>query len=377
MPLANLITNALAFLAFVVAFYALLARERKTPYITNYIFPPAALMFVSVLLVLAEQLLQARRMGFAITLSGLGNQQTAAQLTHLDHTLISSANACVFIGGIWIVSNIWRLHNRQVNFRDDNRIKNLRLVRRLRYNINRLKSSRSYEHAPEGISLTQVKDALDTAGFNAAITTEAEDIRTLGLCGYSLRYSDQIISALTTVLLQQNWLVQYTTCARHPYEWVEQVKRKLPPDSWAQSAERIAVVDGYTPHFGFTDSIHAVKTALVRSEGVSYVDTPESYAGIHTATAQAFNALKGRSSTKVRRPTLLIYEGCRSLVDLESLEQYRIFLRHVLTSERMWGGMVTVFVEPETDESSLSVIRTYSDGMNVSETAEVSDAPHK
>ena len=39
----------------------------------------------------------------------------------------------------------------------------------------------------------------------------------------------------------------------------------------------------------------------------------------------------------------------------------RLFLRHVLTSERMWGGMVTVIIEPETDEASLNLIRAYCD----------------
>jgi len=122
----------------------------------------------------------------------------------------------------------------------------------------------------------------------------------------------------------------------------------------------------YTPHFGFTDSIHAVKTAEVEREGVAYVPSPESYAGVHTATAKAFNKLKSKSANpKVRQKTLLIYEGCRSLVDLESVEQYRLFLRHVMTSERMWGGMVTLFVEPETDPVSLDLIRAYSDKMNI------------
>jgi energy-coupling factor transporter transmembrane protein EcfT len=59
----SIITNSLALLAFVVAFYTLIAREKKTPYITNYIFPPAVLLFVTILLVLLGQLIHAWRQG--------------------------------------------------------------------------------------------------------------------------------------------------------------------------------------------------------------------------------------------------------------------------------------------------------------------------
>jgi len=361
----SLITNALALLAFVVAFYALIARERKTPYITNYIFPPAALLFVTVLLVLVEQLLQGWQLGFATILSLSTSNHATVHPTKIDYALLISANVSFYAGAIWIVFNIWRLHNRQVNFRDDNLFKNIRFVRWIRYQLSRLRKSRRYEHAPEEITVSDLSESLTKCGFTPPADSVSTKFSTLALCGYSLRESDAMTPDLAATALKKGWLVQYATCARHPYEWVWQLKDIL-ADSWTKSAQQVAVVDGYTPHFGFTDSIHAVKTAEVEREGVAYVPSPESYAGVHTATAKAFNKLKSKSANpKVRQKTLLIYEGCRSLVDLESVEQYRLFLRHVMTSERMWGGMVTLFVEPETDPVSLDLIRAYSDKMNI------------
>lgn len=109
----------------------------------------------------------------------------------------------------------------------------------------------------------------------------------------------------------------------------------------------------------------------------TYARDPYFYGGtfcVHTATAKAFNRLKSKSGSDVRLQTLIIYECCRALVDLESVEQYRIFLRHVLTSERMWGGMVTLFVEPETDPTSLALIGAYADYKDVMETSGDKDA---
>lgn len=362
----NLITNSLALLAFVVAFYTLFARERKTPYITNYIFPPAAWMLIAMVVFILQQMLTWWRTGTAVTTSGT----QPSPLTRSESLLLWIATGCFYIGVFWILLNIWRLHNRQVNFRDDNLLKNLRIVRRFRNRRSWRRKTRSYEHNPAEVDFSALRQALENAGVKVA--SEVQQIRTMAICGYSLSESDKIVTKIASELIGREWLVQYATCCRHPYQWVNTVKTLT--NAWAQHAKNIAVVDGYTPHFGFTDSIHAIRTLEVEKEGVSYIATPESFAGVHTATAKAFNRLKSKSGSDVRLPTLIIYEGCRALVDLESVEQYRIFLRHVVTSERMWGGMVTLFVEPETDPTSLAVISTYADYRSVMEASEVENA---
>jgi len=63
----------------------------------------------------------------------------------------------------------------------------------------------------------------------------------------------------------------------------------------------------------------------------------------------------------VRKPTLTIYEGTNALVELESTEQYRIFIRHLLPSERLWGGMFTFVIESVISEQDLALLRTYTD----------------
>jgi hypothetical protein len=61
-----------------------------------------------------------------------------------------------------------------------------------------------------------------------------------------------------------------------------------------------------------------------------------------------------------RKPTLVIYEDTYALTDLESPEQYRIFVRHVMPSERMWDGMFTVFLESTQPDSDWKMLQAYA-----------------
>jgi hypothetical protein len=87
-----------------------------------------------------------------------------------------------------------------------------------------------------------------------------------------------------------------------------------------------------------------------------------SFAGIHSAAARAFNLLKKKSGAPSQRdPILVIYEDCYALSDLESPEQYRVFIRHVLPSERQFGGMYTVAVESSILSRDWSLLKSYTD----------------
>ena len=353
---SSLVTNTLAVLAFMVAFYALLARERKTPYILNFLFPPAAVFFFSIILESMSQMTQA-------WLTSRNSSPTLPAFTfnwwlqHVSHIAHLVGVLFFYWGVIWIVKNIWRLHNRQINFRDDHAFRNLKFYRRIRNFLRDHTPKPSYEYNAQAWEATFLNPILTQHGF--VVPTDRQ-VKTIASCGEALCMTDSFTTQIAAVLLQNGWLVQYTTCDRHPVEWVDALKQVL-GNEWTSSTKRIAIVDGYTPHFGFTDSIHAKQSRRLIGEGVSYVATTESYAGVHSATAKTFNTFKTQAKDVVREPTLLIYEGCRALADLESVEQYRIFLRHVITSERMWGSMLTFIVEPETDESNLKLIASYAD----------------
>jgi len=105
---------------------------------------------------------------------------------------------------------------------------------------------------------------------------------------------------------------------------------------------RVVTVDAYSPHFGFTDSIYDQATKKLSDQGVICIKSKASFAGIHTSTAKAFNQIKaqvkGSSGNVPRQPSLEIYDGPGALVDLESPEQYRIFIRHLVPRSGYGAG---------------------------------------
>jgi len=354
----DLFTKALALLAFVVAFYALAARERKTPYLTNSLYATAFWVFFAAVLLMISQFIDQ------------SHTSTARVLTIGAKTLLIS-------GAFYVTYGIWRVHNRHVNFRDDNLIKNLGFVRSFRSLWRQMFPKSSYEYNAPSL-FPEITSAASKLLTNGSANQPLSRLNMIEDDGFSksvvyqrasLSVSDQGLIALAKHVLSLGWGVQYTTCIRHPIEFVTKLKRALEVgDLKPQLTDllgQVAVIDGFTPHFGFTDSIHAERARELKRLGVLYIKSSSSYAGVHTATAKAFNKFKKLHKAKKlsRKPTLVIYEGAYALVALESIEQYYIFLRHVLPSERMWGGMLTFFIEPTLSDEAAELLHTYADVM--------------
>jgi hypothetical protein len=162
------------------------------------------------------------------------------------------------------------------------------------------------------------------------------------------------------------WL-QYTACGRHPAEFISNLRLEWEryegsKEAWEKIAGKIVIVDAFTPHFGFTDSIHVEMSKWLETSGIWCAVSGPTYAGIHSGAAKAFNELKRRQGKKVPREfTLVCYESPSAIMDVESVEQYRIFIRHVASSERLWGGMFTLFLEEKTcPEAELALTRQYT-----------------
>jgi hypothetical protein len=361
---ADLFSKALALLAFIVAFYALVARERKTPYLTNTIYSSAFLVLFALILMLLVPLLDSLNQVFG-------------------RVMLIGSNSILFISAGNIALKIWRVHNRHVNFRDDNLIKNLFFIRKPRNLLRSIKDTPSYEYDAPRLSLSLIDSLKSNLEIdNLQLLLAEERLKSPNELGTSMSAiyrvsslidSDKALINLAVSLLRDGWAIQYTTCIRHPYEFVLKLKQAIESldskPTWRELLKNIVVVDAYTPHFGFTDSIYLELTRRLRKLGVSSVTSAPSYAGIHTATAKAFNKLKKNNEGKMRIPALVVYENPYALVDLESVEQYRIFIRHVLPSERLWGGMFTFVIESSIRDEDLKVLRGYAD-IFVDETVE-------
>ena len=109
------------------------------------------------------------------------------------------------------------------------------------------------------------------------------------------------------------------------------------------------IIDAYSPSFGFSDDIHENNKRKLSDQGVRCV-TAKTFAGLHTATNVAFNLIKQtdgqKMSKNIRRPMVMVYAHVSALCDFESIEQFRVFWRHVIPSERSYG-MLTIIIEAE------------------------------
>ena len=331
-------------MAFLVAFYALVSRERRIPSLIDSIFIVTYGLSIALLFILA--------INFDLK-------------ADLKNALVIALMLVIVV----LVYHIFGIHNRLKNLRRDQKLKNSWIGRTLKNIRRRQKTGRTYEHYASNIPPTLSKSISKSQFMPLKKNKLHNDKIDLPFTAIyhlrSHRESDEIIVDLAKRFINEGLWVQYTTCSRHPIEFLIAIKEYFKSSSeqkdWEKQSRRIVVVDAFTTHFGFTDSIYSVKSDDAEKMCLKLVKAKSSFAGIHTATAKAFNHIKDQIKNNSREPTLVIYEGLHSLVDLESDQQYRIFYSHVLPSERLWGGMLTVVVEFSPSDQNLNHIRTFGD----------------
>jgi hypothetical protein len=338
-----LLTATAGLIAFHIGLYTLVGRERKSPYIINSVYP----IFLLCLLVAA------------IAIS------TVLLPSWLEPGLLFSTALLLVVAFILSIVSVYRIAARTIYFVDSISLKHLPFVRKWR----RAKALRNpkpnYAHNSIPIPLKLKEEIIEI--LSAVNKDDFEDRKELDTLSLALAVQHQgqgnkLLAQLAEVFLQMDFSVQYLTASRHPIEFVGYLKRHLEARgvTWQTVKQRIVVIDAYSPHFAFTDSIYAKKDLELMSLDVTCVVSRMTYAGMHTAASKAFKTIAQQVNEKDRKPTLVIYEDTYALTDLESPEQYRIFVRHVIPSERMWDGMFTVFLESAQADTDWRMLQAYA-----------------
>lgn len=349
------VEGAVALLAFVVAFYALVVRERKTPYLVNTVYTSTILLYAIVVAAgVAEALIWAT--GCA----------TGGSVSWLE-PMLGAVLRLAFLGAIvFVFTRLLQARNQHINLRTDKIIRHFRWVQSL-YRLKRGKP-KPYKFNPVPFSRALIDKISDIPRIPKEGLSDAIDRRnnpesgiSIGLRAETLRGVDALSLELAAAFLRSGANVQYTSCVRHPYEFGQQLHKVMGSD-WPDAQRRAVLIDAYTPHFGFSDSVHTRHTTLLKEKNMCIVEARASYAGLHTAASHAFKRIQAAEKDgEARKPTLVIYEGAHALVDLESVQQYRVFVRHVIPSERLWGGMLTLFVEAGISAADMAVVKSYVD----------------
>jgi hypothetical protein len=335
-----LLTATAGLIAFHIGLFTLVGRERKSPYLINAIFPVFLLCLGETTLALLTLLLP----------------------TSFSNCLLSVSVAVLTLAFALSFLVVYRATIRFVYFVDNMHFKHLPGIRHLRRRktVNSVRPTYSHTSLPIQDDLkVEVVKILSDAGCELSESEKISPLESIALQIAQQSKSSEVLAQLSRAFLSRGYFVQYIVASRHPIEFVEYLK-SVSPGAWQESAKNLIVIDAYSPHFAFIDSIYSRKDRDLEALGVERVTSTMTYAGIHSASSTAFNLFKSNSKDETRKPTLVIYEGTYALTDLESAEQYRIFVRHVIPSEKMWGGMLTVFVESGPGTNDWELLRAYA-----------------
>ena len=337
----NLLTATAALLAFLIGLMGLVGRERKSPYVVNTIIA----IFIACLVGAAIDLLSF------IVPCGLS-----------EVTLKFGLVILLFAFGLSIYRT-YKIFTRLHYFVDHLSVKNLPLVKHVRRWINSRRQKPSYEFNP--LKFPQpVEEGFDKFAVDqVAETRVASSARSICVRTKYIRQIEPRLLEISLLCLEYGVTVQYITASRHPIEFVSALKRLFDDSEkdFQSVSNKLVVIDAFSPHYAFLDSIYAKRTIDIGAFGVPIVTAKMSYAGVHTATSRAFNLLKKNVKKDNRLPTLVVYEDMYAISDLESVEQYRIFVRHVLPSERLFGGMLTLFTESAQPDEDWEVLQAQAD----------------
>jgi hypothetical protein len=161
--------------------------------------------------------------------------------------------------------------------------------------------------------------------------------------------------------------VHYVTCQQP--SWFVWEKAYSADNNIDNFHDYLVFIDCYLPVFGFDDEVLKKRRKDLQRRGISVV-TAGGIAGLHTATAKAFNITKKTIRSQkpptgmtrsIRKPHRMIYDSVSALADASGIEQVRLFFRHVIPSERSYG-MLTLIVESQrSDEVLLNSIKSIAD----------------
>jgi hypothetical protein len=339
----SILTATAGLIAFHIGLYTLVARERKSPYIINSAFVVFLLCLVIAAVAVLSTLLPARLQGPALYVSAV--------------LLVAAFLFSAF--------RVYRIAIRFIYFVDSAHPKHFPVLRHIRRRWAMRSPRPTYAHNTIPVP-ARLKDEivkiLSKIGSGRFENRAALDTQALAVAVHHQGQANELLAELSRAFLSAGFSVQYLTASRHPIEFIGYLNRHLEKAqiTWQSVAARIVTIDAYSPHFAFLDSIYPKKNRELESLDVTCVVSNMTFAGMHTASSRAFNVIHQQVRDDKRKPTLVIYEDTYAIADLESAEQYRIFIRHVMPSERMWDGMFTVFVEAAQPDGDWNILQSYA-----------------
>lgn len=125
---------------------------------------------------------------------------------------------------------------------------------------------------------------------------------------------------------------------------------------------RFVLVDMFSQPFGFSEDVITESSVKVQESGV-HVIRARNCAGLHRALKRAFNYVKQQQGKrKERGPSVVVYDSISTLALVDSEEQVRIFLHHMIPAECSYKMTTLLLEHSETRCTITSTMAMLADG---------------
>ncbi len=144
--------------------------------------------------------------------------------------------------------------------------------------------------------------------------------------------------------------VDFITTYKSPLEFC----RSINESDISKIAKKLSIIDCFSPHYSFDDKVTKFEKRDYTLKGFKFFNA-ESFAEIHTAANDSwyrFRKVCKEEENAYRIPHRTIYDSLSSLIRFSSNEQYLLFIRHVISSEKSYG-MISLIIEPMSLEKDL------------------------
>ena len=190
------------------------------------------------------------------------------------------------------------------------------------------------------------RDNLTLSSFSSLDVSKLQFLKSGGsillLYDDTADYSSIIVSFIKEAILEGD-TVDYITTYKSPFEFCNSVKEQ----EISTVTKKLSIIDCFSPHYSFDDKVTKFAKQNYEKKGFKFFDA-ESFAEIHTAANDSwyrFRKVCKEEENSYRIPHRTIYDSLSSLIHFSSDEQYLLFIRHVLSSEKSYG-MISLIIEP-------------------------------
>lgn len=336
--LIRLLTVFAATCALVIALYQAYINDRRLRSISENVFV-GFIFFLIAFCILTVALLFSALPSVSVDHPGRGFYEASLRLSHIFAFIaieIYVLNMLFMLWGVFLQG-----YNHIFNLRAS---KSWRYFKPIRVAAD-LVASKTYETGEVGVDITERAGEPGTFEPFASGLTEEELSRLKKGASILLQVPNPLVALdhvfpFLAARMALEEVINYVCCDRHPREVWDRKKEPI------KNLKDFIFIDGFSPNYAFHDDIQLKNSRILDRLGLVRIPA-RSFPDLHSATSKAFNVTKKREQKdekNPRRPLTIVYAHTSVFCDFESPEQFKIFWRHVTSSERSYG-MLTVIVE--------------------------------